>query len=157
LGDPEAAHPGAARSDPRRRRRRRGRRSERETGRARREPASSSPPSEARGADADRFLSEAEGARSPARDRGGRARAQNEFDDLELEEVGDAGLAPIEDEDFLGDELTGHHEGPADEEIDVELEQEIRREIEEIEELEREMGLRGPAEARRRGEDAFRG
>ncbi len=43
----------------------------------------------------------------------------------------------------------------ADEEIDAELEQEIRREIEEIEELEREMGLRGPADARpKRGEDA---
>ncbi len=41
-----------------------------------------------------------------------------------------------------------------EEEIDPELEQEIRKEIEEIEELEREMGLRGPAEARpRRGDD----
>ena len=35
-----------------------------------------------------------------------------------------------------------------EEEIDPELEQEIRKEIEEIEELEREMGLRGPVEAR---------
>ncbi len=41
---------------------------------------------------------------------------------------------------------------PADEEIDAELEQEIQREIDEIAELEREMGLRGPAEARGRGE-----
>ena len=47
---------------------------------------------------------------------------------------------------------------PVEEEIDLELEQEIRREIEEIEELEREMGLRGPADARpRRGEEPARG
>ena len=47
---------------------------------------------------------------------------------------------------------------PFEEEIDLELEQEIRREIEEIEELEREMGLRGPADARpRRGEEPARG
>src|SRR4029453_5970096 len=39
-------------------------------------------------------------------------------------------------------------------EIDPELEEEIRKEIAEIAELEREMGLRGPVEARpRRGED----
>ena len=46
----------------------------------------------------------------------------------------------------------------ADEEIDAELEQEIQREIDEIAELEREMGLRGPAEARtRRGDEPPRG
>ena len=39
----------------------------------------------------------------------------------------------------------------ADEEIDPELEQEIRKEIEEIDELEREMGLRGGRAAPRRG------
>jgi len=45
-----------------------------------------------------------------------------------------------------------------EEEIDLELEQEIRKEIEEIEELEREMGLRGPAEPTgRRGEEPARG
>ena len=44
--------------------------------------------------------------------------------------------------------------GP-DDKIDPELEEEIRREIEEIAALEREMGLRGPVEARpRRGEPA---
>src|SRR5207302_9238567 len=43
---------------------------------------------------------------------------------------------------------------PEDEEIDPDLEEEIRREIEEIAELEREMGLRGTTEARpRRGDD----
>ena len=44
--------------------------------------------------------------------------------------------------------------GP-DDRIDPELEEEIRREIEQIAELEREMGLRGPVEARpRRGDPA---
>src|SRR5262249_9719151 len=42
--------------------------------------------------------------------------------------------------------------------IDAELEQEIRKEIEEIEELEREMGLRGGPETRARaGEEPARG
>ncbi len=51
-------------------------------------------------------------------------------------------------------------EGPStrvadpDDKIDPELEEEIRKEIEEIAELEREMGLRGPAEARPRRGDA---
>ena len=46
----------------------------------------------------------------------------------------------------------------AEEEIDPELEQEIRKEIEEIEELEREMGLRGGPEDRARpGEEPGRG
>ena len=46
----------------------------------------------------------------------------------------------------------------ADEAIDPELEEEIRREIEEIAVLEREMGLRGPVEARpRRGDEAETG
>jgi len=43
---------------------------------------------------------------------------------------------------------------PEDDQIDPGLEEEIRREVEEIAELEREMGLRGTTEARpRRGED----
>jgi len=43
---------------------------------------------------------------------------------------------------------------PEDDEIDPGLEEEIRREVEEIAELEREMGLRGTTEARpRRGDD----
>jgi ribonuclease E len=70
-----------------------------------------------------------------------------------------------------GDELSDLHDdfpgeaGPAsaefetellhDEEIDPELEEEIRREIEEIQILEREMGLRGTTEARpRRGDES---
>ncbi len=78
---------------------------------------------------------------------------------------------PAEDlgrEDFdFGDEdddeggLAALHDDSADlepaepdEEIDPELEEEIRREIEEITELEREMGLRGTTEARPRRGDA---
>ncbi len=58
-----------------------------------------------------------------------------------------------EDEDDLVSD-TLHEAHAVEEEIDPELEQEIRKEIEEIDELEREMGLRGPIEARpRRGED----
>ena len=59
-----------------------------------------------------------------------------------------------EDVEALHDDLR-EEAAPAspDEEIDPELEEEIRREIAEIAELEREMGLRGPVEARpRRGD-----
>ena len=56
------------------------------------------------------------------------------------------------------DDLRAEPARVAEEEIDPELEQEIRKEIEEIEELEREMGLRGPGEARPgRGDEAGRG
>jgi len=78
--------------------------------------------------------------------------AGDDLSDLDFhdEEIG-RGL--LDDEDDR--EFSGRRPAVADEPIDPELEQEIRREIEEIEVLEREMGLRGPAEARpRRGEDA---
>jgi ribonuclease E len=58
--------------------------------------------------------------------------------------------AIVEDEDEAGGLVGEVHATPADEEIDPELEEEIRREIEEIAELEREMGMRGPVEARPR-------
>jgi ribonuclease E len=48
----------------------------------------------------------------------------------------------------------GLAEPPVKDEIDPELEEEIRREVEEIAELEREMGLRGTTEARPRRGDA---
>src|SRR6185312_8111444 len=62
-----------------------------------------------------------------------------------------------DDDEARGVEVEGE-EGPAEpaerDEIDPELEEEIRREAEEIAELEREMGLRGTTEARpRRGDD----
>lgn len=62
----------------------------------------------------------------------------------------------LEDEDEASGLIHEHRAVPVnpEEEIDPELEEEIRREIEEIAELEREMGLRGPVEARpRRGDE----
>jgi ribonuclease E len=63
-----------------------------------------------------------------------------------------------DDDDFAADSgpATAEYETETlhDEEIDPELEEEIRREIEEIQVLEREMGLRGTTEARpRRGDE----
>jgi ribonuclease E len=60
------------------------------------------------------------------------------------------------DEDELVDDLQDRERSVEmeDDEIDPGLEEEIRREVEEIAELEREMGLRGTTEARpRRGDD----
>jgi ribonuclease E len=133
---------------PRRRRRRRGRRRDRE------QPEGT--PSASQHAD---FGSDVE-----------------DEDDLDLDEPLElevARRAPAEHDELhvmddfdFGDEIAGPDEdsidefpedrAPAavDEEIDPELEEEIRREIAEIAELEREMGLRGPVEARpRRGDD----
>ena len=66
-----------------------------------------------------------------------------EFDELDLEEF----PAPST---RISTRTNSSPRNPAavEEEIDPELEQEIRKEIEEIEELEREMGLRGPVAAR---------
>lgn len=68
----------------------------------------------------------------------------------------------IEDDEDDEDDNNGlHHDDAAvavvDEEIDPDLIEEIRREAEEIADLEREMGLRGPIEARtRRGDEPSR-
>jgi ribonuclease E len=61
----------------------------------------------------------------------------------------------LEDDDFESDSAFGAVERDPKDTIDPELEEEIRREIEEITAIEREMGLRGPAEPRstRRGEE----
>jgi ribonuclease E len=62
-----------------------------------------------------------------------------------------------DDEDDFDDEeeITARSAPNPEDEIDPELEEEIRKEIEEIAELEREMGLRGTSEARpRRGDDS---
>ena len=70
----------------------------------------------------------------------------------------DQGATALDDDDFIGDEPARTARRRVDEEIDAELEQEIRREIDEIAELEREMGLRGPAEAgASRGDEPARG
>ncbi len=70
--------------------------------------------------------------------------ARHDYDDFHDDEFGDEAGHPSEFET----------EVLQDEEIDPELEEEIRREIEEIQVLEREMGLRGTTEARpRRGDE----
>ncbi|WP_390553815.1 Rne/Rng family ribonuclease [Singulisphaera acidiphila] len=66
-------------------------------------------------------------------------------------DFGDEHIGP--DDEHADEFLEDHAPVAVDEEIDPELEEEIRREIAEIAELEREMGLRGPVEARpRRGD-----
>jgi ribonuclease E len=132
----EEAGFGKSEGPPRRRRRRRGRRRERtereiETTRAFEEGTT-----EARAAQA--FPQEP-------------ASLPDEFEFDEETEV-------LEEEDEAEEPTgVGRRERAAakpEEEIDPELEEEIRREIEEIAELEREMGLRGPVEARpRRGDE----
>ena len=148
-----------ARSDVRdgkRRRRRRGRRRDRD----RPELESTSPSA------ADEFADEFDEPQArdpfgPSRSRG--PSTDDDLDDLDLDidevdEIEDIEDIEIDEEDLIGDERLGEPARMVDEEIDPELEQEIRKEIEEIEELEREMGLRGPVEARpRRGDEAARG
>jgi ribonuclease E len=153
------AEPGvsdAARSDPRRRRgRRRGRRRER----PRSGPASTSPPSPADELEADDDLGfAADSSRPFDRDDESHEDALGDFDDFGPEDTARVGHDALDEDDFAGIERTTLNRGPADEEIDSELEQEIRREIDEIEELEREMGLRAPADSPgRRGDEPARG
>jgi ribonuclease E len=130
LGEDETG----ARPEAKRRRRRRGRRRER-------------PERESAGAGA------SEDDPRTARDFSD-AGTDEGLDDLDLDDATDI----LEDEDEAAGLMHEHHttarESSAEEEIDPELEEEIRREIEEIAELEREMGLRGQVEARpRRGEE----
>ncbi len=159
-GDPELEGEGDAEDSEatpgkgdgtRRRRRRRGRRRDREPGEP--EPGGRLP--------------------APASD----AEAEAEDDDLDLEPHADPEDAEIHasaleeipstsdfdfgedpgDDEFDDDEDDGAPSARVpdpDDQIDPELEEEIRKEIEEIAELEREMGLRGPVEARPRRGDA---
>jgi ribonuclease E len=77
--------------------------------------------------------------------------------DIDIDDIDEGAEVAIEDEDIITSRDRGELARVPEEEIDPELEQEIRKEIEEIEVLEREMGLRGPVEARpRRGEEAAR-
>jgi ribonuclease E len=146
-----AGPPGAARPDVRRRRRRRGRRRER----PKTDPTGLSPVDEA---EFDDFGADVKPARPFAHGRTADDEVLGDLDDLDLDDVEGPERESFEVDEFGGEELAGRPAAPADEEIDHELEQEIRREIEEIEELEREMGLRGPADARpRRGEEPARG
>ncbi len=153
---PEAA-PGGPTSSARpegRRRRRRGR------GRRRERPASeltSSSPIDESQIDFEDFAPAGPSARPFSHGRAPAPRDEPvaDLDDLDLGELGESERESFEVDDFAGVEL-GVLPGPlVEEEIDLELEQEIRREIEEIEELEREMGFEarprfGPAEARNR-------
>jgi ribonuclease E len=148
---------GLARPEQRRRRRRRGRRRDRERPK---DMPSSLAPIEETDADFDDFAPDVEPSSPFTRGLGSDSETLGDLDDLDLEEVGGAGREAFDLDDFGGDEheLGDRPVAPVEEEIDLELEQEIRREIEEIEELEREMGLRGPADARpRRGDEPARG
>ena len=138
---------------PRRRRRRRGRRRERD--RERPERAAAPAPSDE---DLEPAFEEEEGEEAePVLDHEAPSRGDAEVEGVTLLDEFDFGEEPLveEYEEAGQDEL---REEPAhaavEEEIDPELEEEIRREIDEIAELEREMGLRGPIEARpRRGDE----
>ncbi len=144
----EGGPPGAARTEGRRRRRRRGRRRER----PKTEPSGAVP---AEDVDFDEFAPEVGPTRSYARGRAPSDDLLGDLDDLDLEDAAGAPSEHFDRDEFGSEEIAV---APVEEEIDAELEQEIRREIEEIEELEREMGLRGPADARpRRGEETGRG
>jgi ribonuclease E len=148
--------PEMRRLEPRRRRRRRGRRRERERG-----PAQFEAPlgPEAREDEPDfGDYSDTETRRPYARGFESAGETIGELDELELEEEDDLEQGLLDEEEFVGERQLSGPPSAIEEEIDAELEQEIRKEIEEIEELEREMGLRGAPEARgRRGEDLGRG
>ena len=79
---------------------------------------------------------------------------RSEFDFGDEADVDDADVDDDEDEDEADEPFEERGLASAEDEIDPELEEEIRREVEEIAELEREMGLRGPSDARpRRGDE----
>ena len=142
-----------ARPEGRRRRRRRGRRRERPKS----ELAASSPIEETE-TEFEDFVTEVKPTRPFTRGRAPVDESLGDLDDLDLDDLGGGAREGFEIDEFGGDELAEIPTTPVEEEIDLELEQEIRREIEEIEELEREMGLRGPADARpKRGEEPARG
>jgi ribonuclease E len=161
-GDESFLEPGAAASprsdmrDGKRRRRRRGRRRDRDQER----PESELSPSAAADdyAESDEDLTTGPGFGDPfSRGLPAEELIAEDIEDLELEAVDDEELA-LEDEEAMVGGFRPEPVRVAEEEIDPELEQEIRKEIEEIEELEREMGLRGPVEARpRRGDEPARG
>jgi ribonuclease E len=159
IGPERGAHeaPSMRKPDPRRRRRRRGRRRERE-----REPgpakydAPDSPATSEFESDFEDY-SEVDTRRPQARDFGPAGETLDHLDELELDDD-DFDRDLLDDEDFVGERRPKEAPAAFEEEIDAELEQEIRKEIEEIEELEREMGMRGsPEAAGRRGDEFGRG
>jgi ribonuclease E len=148
-GTEEAETAGEKLDEPRRRRRRRGRRRDRDR------PETAAPASAEDLESVAEDLLTGAGARPP-RDFAGHG-AELESPSMEDFDFGEEAVVEGYEEDVeaLSDEL--REEGApaaAEEEIDPELEEEIRREVAEIAELEREMGLRGPVEARpRRGDE----
>jgi ribonuclease E len=142
----EAGTPTGKLEGPRRRRRRRGRR--RDSDRAGSEP---------------RALASGEGDQPEDSEPRGEGRFERELGKRGseeqhvplLDEFDFSDEAPeLEEDDLAPEELREESVSTMDEAIDPELEEEIRREIEEIAVLEREMGLRGPVEARpRRGDE----
>ncbi len=164
-GTEETAGAGGKLDGPRRRRRRRGRRRERDRPGL---PGDATNPATAGDLDADLEdddLEETPASAGPAPllPRGAKAVVADD-DDLDREfDFGDEQDVHdrYDEEDGHDDLRQGSAEGDEtatasaeDDGIDPGLEEEIRREIEEIAELEREMGLRGTTEARpRRGDD----
>ncbi len=139
MGEPGPAASQADAREGKRRRRRRGRRRERE----RPEPEAATPAGEEFPPDFDDLGPEPEPGYVPAFPRRlpEERLAGGEVDDLDLdiedlEDVDDdAEDMAIEEEDEIVDDLRAEPARVAEEEIDLELEQEIRKEIEEIEEL----------------------
>ena len=144
---------GPARPEGRRRRRRRGRRRERPKGDLAPSSSIGEPETEF-----DDFVTEVRPPGPPRRGRPPVDETLGDLDDLDIDDLDEGTREGFEIDEFASDELAVIPVAPGEEEIDLELEQEIRREIEEIEELEREMGLRAPADARpKRGEEPARG
>ncbi len=147
--------PGIRKPEPRRRRRRRGRRRDRDHG-----PAGFEAPATPGAREVEpefEEYSDIESTRPYARGFGPAGETLGDIDELDLDEED---LEPdlLDEEEFAGERQPSETPSPIEEEIDAELEQEIRKEIEEIEELEREMGLRGAPEARgKHAEDLGRG
>jgi ribonuclease E len=146
--------PGSAKGDgPRRRRRRRGRRRDREPGDAPTAPAAG--PS---GLEVDDLDLEPHEEPEDAEIHASATSEIPSTSDFDFDEEGaDHDFDDDEDEDE-DDRAPSARVPDPDDQIDPELEEEIRKEIEEIAELEREMGLRGTSEARpRRGGPAGAG
>jgi ribonuclease E len=138
--------PASGKDGPRRRRRRRGRRRDREPG---------DPPTAAAGpAGAELDDVDLEPHEEPE-DAEIHASATEEIPSTSDFDFGDEGSEhdfDDEDDEDDDDRTPSSRVSDPDDQIDPELEEEIRKEIEEIAELEREMGLRGTVEARpRRG------
>jgi ribonuclease E len=146
-GDAEGDEFEPAKGDaPRRRRRRRGRRRDREPGEA--TPAAARGPA---GIEADDLDLDLEPHEEPE-DAEIHATATEEIPSTSDFDFGDEGDDHDFDEDDDLDDAPSSRANDPDDKIDPELEEEIRKEIEEIAELELEMGLRGTVEARpRRG------